>query len=157
MRKFILACMFVLAGAALSGVALAAPAMPDPALEKHVLAISEELRCLVCQNQTIADSNAELAIDLRNQVREQLMQGKSDQDVIDFMVQRYGDFVLYRPPVKGSTWLLWFGPFALMAGGVILLVRMLRRARARPEEPPAGDMARAAQLLAAGTNPKETP
>ena len=152
MRNFILACMFVLAGAV-----QAAPAVPDAALEEHVMALSEELRCLVCQNQTIADSNAELAIDLRNQVREQLVQGKSDQDVIAYMVQRYGDFVLYRPPVKGTTGLLWFGPFVLMAGGVFLLVRMLRRARAQPEEPPQGDMARAAQLLAAGTNLKETP
>jgi len=151
-RKFIFACLLVLAGAV-----QAAPPGSDPELEKRVMAISDELRCLVCQNQTIADSNAELAIDLRNQVREQLVQGKSEQDIVAYMVQRYGDFVLYRPPVNTSTWLLWFGPFALMVGGIILLVRMLRRARAQPEAAPAGDMARAAQLLAAGTNPKETP
>ena len=78
------------------------------------MALSAELRCLVCQNQTIADSNAELAIDLKNQVREKLGQGMSDKDVIDYMVQRYGDFVLYRPPVRGTTWLLWFGPFLLL-------------------------------------------
>jgi cytochrome c-type biogenesis protein CcmH/NrfF len=89
----------------------------DPALEARVMKLSEELRCLVCQNQTIADSNAGLAIDLRNQVREQLRQGRTDKDVIDYMVQRYGDFVLYRPPLKTSTWLLWAGPFLLLLGG----------------------------------------
>jgi cytochrome c-type biogenesis protein CcmH len=99
----------------------------DPALEEHVLAISQELRCLVCQNQTIADSHADLAIDLRNQVREKLVQGMSDRAVVDFMVQRYGDFVLYRPPVKATTWVLWFGPFLLLIGGFIFLVLKLKR------------------------------
>jgi len=105
----------------------------DPVLEKHVMAIAEELRCLVCQNQTIADSHADLAIDLRNQVREKLAQGMSDRDVIDFMVQRYGDFVLYRPPVKATTWLLWFGPFLFLVGGIFFLgLKLKRRARDLP-------------------------
>ena len=114
----------------------------EPALEKRAQAIEEQLRCLVCQNQTIADSNAGLAVDLRRQVREQLAQGRSEPEVLDFMVQRYGDFVLYRPPVKKTTWLLWFGPFALLAGALALLVLTLKRsagaaateAQADPEE-----------------------
>jgi cytochrome c-type biogenesis protein CcmH len=110
--------------------ATATLAAADPVLEKHVLAISEELRCLVCQNQTIADSHADLAIDLRNQVREKLQAGYSDRQVIDFMVARYGDFVLYRPPVKATTWFLWFGPFALLLGGLIFLGMKLRQQRA---------------------------
>jgi cytochrome c-type biogenesis protein CcmH len=105
----------------------AKPAAADPVLEQHVLKLTEELRCLVCQNQTIADSHSDLAIDLKNQVREQLHQGKSDQDVLDYMVERYGDFVLYRPPVKISTWLLWFGPFALLIGAIVWLVFKLKR------------------------------
>lgn len=97
------------------------------ALEKHVMILAQELRCLVCQNQTIADSNADLAIDLRNQIREQLVKGMSDQQVMNFMVQRYGDFILYRPPVKSTTWILWFGPLVLFIGGVLLLLIKLRR------------------------------
>jgi cytochrome c-type biogenesis protein CcmH len=101
---------------------------PDAvALERRVMAIAAELRCLVCQNQTIADSNAELAMDLRRQVREMLQQGKSEREVLDFMTTRYGDFVLYRPPVKSSTALLWFGPAALLVGGLGTLAWVLRR------------------------------
>ena len=110
-------------------------------------AIAEELRCLVCQNQTIADSNAELAIDLKNQVREKLEQGMSDKDVVDYMVQRYGDFVLYRPPVKPTTWLLWFGPFILLIGGVFFLVLRLLRGRGPVGALPESEMQRAAELL----------
>jgi cytochrome c-type biogenesis protein CcmH len=89
--------------------------------------ISEKLRCLVCQNQTIAESDAPLALDLRRQVREQLAQGKSEQEVLAFMVARYGDFVLYKPPLKPMTLPLWFGPLFLLAGGVALLYRAVRR------------------------------
>ena len=111
----------------------ARPPAPDPILEKRVLAIAEELRCLVCQNQTIADSDAALAVDLRKQVREKLAQGMSDRDVTDFMVQRYGDFVLYRPPVKATTLLLWFGPFVFLAGGLVVLgLKLTRRAHREP-------------------------
>jgi cytochrome c-type biogenesis protein CcmH len=87
----------------------------------------------VCQNQTIADSNADLAIDLRKQVREQLSQGKSEQEILDYMVQRYGDFVRYRPPVKMQTLVLWMGPFVLLAGGLFALLRFLRRRRQSSE------------------------
>lgn len=125
----------------------APPVAANPELEKRVMAIAEELRCLVCQNQTIADSHADLAIDLKNQVREKLQQGMSDKDVTDYMVQRYGDFVLYRPPVKVITWLLWFGPFALLVGGIFFLVLRLRRGRAPVDALPEADMQRAAEML----------
>ena len=99
----------------------------DPVLEAKVLKIAAELRCLVCQNQTIADSNADLAVDLRNQVRDMIKRGDSQDQVIDYMTARYGDFVLYRPPVKGTTALLWFGPAALLIGGLAVFVVVLRR------------------------------
>jgi cytochrome c-type biogenesis protein CcmH len=110
-----------------AGAKDAAPAVADPVLEARTLAVASELRCLVCQNQTIADSQAELAVDLRNEVREMLRTGQSQQQIIDYMTARYGDFVLYRPPVKGVTLLLWFGPAALLVGGVATLWAVLRR------------------------------
>ena len=135
----------VLAAAAMSGAALAAEAPPvaaDPALEARVMAIAAELRCLVCQNQTIADSSAGLAVDLRNQVRDMLRQGKDRAQIVSYMTDRYGDFVLYRPPLKESTALLWFGPAALLLGGLAVLVLILRRRnRLAPDafEPEEGD------------------
>ena len=105
----------------------AAPLAQDEAVEKRMIAITEELRCLVCQNQTIADSNAELAADLRRQTREMLKQGKSDREVIDYMTARYGDFVLYRPPLRLTTMLLWFGPALMLAIGALVLVVVVRR------------------------------
>ena len=105
----------------------AVPMSADPELEKKVNEIAAELRCLVCQNQTIADSHAELAVDLKNQVREMVKQGKTRDDVVDYMVQRYGDFVRYRPPIKPTTYLLWVGPFLLLIGGLIILVVNLRK------------------------------
>lgn len=129
----------------------AAPAAADPVLEKRVMALAEELRCLVCQNQTLADSNAPLAEDLRNQVREKMRQGKTDTEVVEFLVERYGDFVLYRPPLKATTILLWFGPLLLLAAGFAVLLRRIRRRR--PAEDVAitdEDRKRAAELLAGG-------
>jgi cytochrome c-type biogenesis protein CcmH len=118
----------------------AAPVAADPALEKRVTAITAELRCLVCQNQTIADSNSGLADDLRNQVREQLKKGASDAQVLQFMTDRYGDFVLYRPPWKASTVLLWAGPAAfLIIGLATLLLVLRRRARLAPDRFEADD------------------
>ncbi len=123
----------------------AAPAAEDPVLEARMVKIAEELRCLVCQNQTIASSNAGLAVDLRKQVREMLRRGDTDQQIIDYMTARYGDFVLYRPPLKGSTTLLWFGPGVLLVGGLLTLFVVLRRrsrmdpALFEPEPDDAGD------------------
>jgi cytochrome c-type biogenesis protein CcmH len=125
----------------------AAALAQNPDLEKRVSALAGELRCLVCQNQTLADSNAPLAVDLRNQIREQLKGGASESDVIDFMVARYGDFVLYRPPFKASTLLLWAGPFLLLAAGFALLVRRVARRREPPAPLSPAERARAAKLL----------
>ena len=126
-----------------------AMAAEDAALEQRVQRVSEELRCLVCQNQTIADSSADLAVDLKNQVREKLKQGVSEKDIITFMTERYGDFVLYRPPVKATTWLLWFGPGLLMVAGLVALFMRLRRRTTIAAEPALTDdeRARAAALL----------
>ena len=115
----------------------AAPLAADPEMEKRVNDITGELRCLVCQNQTIADSHAELAIDLKNQVRDMVKNGQTQEQIVDYMVQRYGDFVLYRPPVKNTTILLWTGPFLLLAIGLIVLVINLRkRATLVPDDAP---------------------
>ena len=126
-KLLILFIIFSLSGIRSGLAAEAVPVSADPALELRVQRLANELRCLVCQNQTIADSNAELAVDLRNQVREQLRQGKSEEEILSYMVQRYGDFVRYRPPVKMQTLVLWIGPFLLLAGGVFALMRYLRR------------------------------
>ena len=113
------------------------------------MAISEELRCLVCQNQTIADSHADLAVDLRNQVRTKLAAGESERQIKDFMVERYGDFVLYRPPLKASTVLLWVGPFALLALAAFALWRAIRQRAQRlaSAAPSDAELARARRLL----------
>ncbi|WP_153147516.1 cytochrome c-type biogenesis protein [Dechloromonas sp. H13] len=128
----------------------------DPVAEKRLQHLSEELRCLVCQNQTIADSNAELAQDLRREIRGMIAAGKSDREIIDFMVVRYGDFVLYRPPVKGITLLLWGGPVALMLLGLVVLLRYLRRraARVADDAPLSADEAGRAEALLNESNPK---
>ena len=127
----------------------AAPAAQDPVLEKRVMALAEELRCLVCQNQTLADSNAPLAEDLRSQIRERMREGNSDAQVVDYLVARYGDFVLYRPPLKATTILLWFGPLLLLAAGfAVLLRRLLRRRSVEVAEMTAADRKRVAELLA---------
>jgi len=126
---------------------MACASAQDPALERRVTNLAHELRCLVCQNQTIADSNAPLAVDLRNQIREQLAAGKSERDVVDFMVARYGDFVLYRPPLKASTVLLWVGPFAFLIAGFYLLISFLRRRQVPEPQLSDAERARAAKLL----------
>lgn len=133
----------------------ATPMASDPALEARVMAIAEELRCLVCQNETIAASHADLAVDLRGQIRVKLAQGQTSQQILDFMVERYGDFVLYRPPLKPLTLLLWLGPFVLLllAAGVLALnVRRLRRS-ATGEALSAAERQRAQQLLDPDGNP----
>lgn len=140
-------CLF-----ACSRVALAAEAQPlaqDPVVEQRMIAITQDLRCLVCQNESLAGSHAELAEDLRREVREQIRQDKTDQQIVDYLVARYGNFVRYKPPFETSTALLWLGPFALLAAGMVLLLRRVRRA-APSDEPPLdeGERERAALLLA---------
>ena len=133
-----------------AGLATAQEARPlaeDPVLEAKVMRIAEELRCLVCQNETIAASHADLAVDLRKQIRQQLQQGRSEQQILDFMVQRYGDFVLYRPPLKSSTWLLWAGPFALLAVALAVLGINIRRRRTAAAGPLRADEAERVRRL----------
>jgi cytochrome c-type biogenesis protein CcmH len=136
--------------ALLCGQAAAQEARPlaeDPVLEARVLRIAEELRCLVCQNETIAASHADLAVDLRQQIRLKLQQGQSQAQILDFMVQRYGDFVLYRPPIKSSTWLLWGGPFLLLGVALAGLIFNIRRRRQAPAPLQAAESERVRQLL----------
>jgi cytochrome c-type biogenesis protein CcmH len=118
-------CILIFTGAVFAKEA--APMAVDVEVEKRMVAISEELRCLVCQNESLAGSHAELAQDLRREIRTLIGQGKTDNEILDFMVARYGDFVRYRPPVKPTTWLLWGGPFLLLGGGVAALIVFLRR------------------------------
>lgn len=125
LRTLLVCCALMFAGAALANEAT--PLAADVAVEKRLMEISEELRCLVCQNETIAASRADLAQDLRREIRKMIAAGKTDKEILDFMVERYGDFVRYRPPVKPSTWLLWGGPFVLLAGGIAALIAFLRR------------------------------
>ncbi len=127
---------------------------PDPAVESRLKAISEELRCLVCQNQTIADSHATLAVDLRQQIRAMVGAGKTDAEIRDYMVQRYGDFVLYKPPFQSNTILLWLGPAILVAGGAVVLVLAIRRRRTLPVSAPSDAASnREIESLLAGHEP----
>ena len=143
---------FAAALALAAGAALAQPAA-DEAFEQRLKRLETDLRCLVCQNQTLADSNAPLAEDLRREVRELALAGKSDAEIRAFLVARYGDFVLYRPPVKESTWLLWFGPFLLLGGGLAVWLAIVRRRRravpaeAETDTPSPDAAARAKALL----------
>ena len=128
----------------------------DPVAEKRLQHLSEELRCLVCQNQTIADSNADLANDFRREIRKLIAEGRSDQEILDFVVARYGDFVRYRPPLKGTTLLLWFGPLLLLMAGIGGLFVFLRRRTRAIEDAPlsAAEQRRAETLLNQQEEPK---
>ena len=134
LRRALLACALLMSALTSAQAGEATPAVEDPALEARVVEVASELRCLVCQNQTIADSHADLAVDLRNQVREMLRRGDSREQIVAYMTARYGDFVLYRPPLKESTALLWFGPGLLMVAGIVVLVVVLRRRAKLPDE-----------------------
>jgi cytochrome c-type biogenesis protein CcmH len=127
----------------------AKPIAEDAELEKRVMKLSQELRCLVCQNETLADSQADLAADLRRQISEQMKAGKSDKEIIAFLTDRYGDFVLYRPPVKPKTYLLWFGPFTLLLAGLAFLYRYIKQRRELISERPLSEeeRRRAEELL----------
>ena len=142
----------------------AEPLSTNPALEVQVNTIANELRCLVCQNQTIADSNADLAVDLKNQIRTQLSQGRTQAEILAYMVQRYGDFVLYRPPLKASTWFLWLGPFVILLLAFFFLWRQIqvRKKLLGEQQFSQADLARATALLNNGApnniaQPKDRP
>ena len=132
----------------------ATPLAENPQVEARLKALAVELRCLVCQNQTLADSNAPLAEDLRREVREMIAKNMSDKEIIDFLVTRYGDFVLYRPPLKTTTTLLWVGPFLLLIGGATALVLALRRRQKKLSDVALSEAERnrVAQLLSEGAN-----
>ena len=117
-----------------SALAIDVETISDPQLRARYETITEELRCLVCQNQTIGDSNAELAVDLRNQVREMLEAGATDAEIRDYMTERYGDFVLYKPPLKPRTWALWFAPAIALVVAFAVVLRIVRRHQSRPAE-----------------------
>jgi cytochrome c-type biogenesis protein CcmH len=155
MRRLGAAMLAATLWAAAVPVALAAEAQPvaeDPALERRLQTLAKELRCLVCQNESLADSHADLAGDLRREVRDLMRSGKSDAEIKQFLVARYGDFVLYRPPVKGSTYVLWVGPFVLLAvGAAVLIVLLVRRRRLVGEARlDSGQAQRAEDLLSGG-------
>lgn len=133
--------------ATLAAAQTARPLADDPVLEAQVMRIAEELRCLVCQNETIAASQADLAVDLRQQIRLKLQQGQSREQIVDFMTQRYGDFVLYKPPLKASTWLLWGGPFVLLGIALIALAVNIRRRRSSAAPLQADESERLRRLL----------
>jgi cytochrome c-type biogenesis protein CcmH len=134
----------------------AQPSAADPVLEDRVMNLARELRCLVCQNETLADSRADLALDLRNQIREQMRAGRSDKEIIAFMTDRYGKFILFRPPVDPTTYLLWFGPFVFLLGGLLVLFRYVKQRRELiVEQPLSVDERRRAEALLK-TSGKET-
>ena len=153
MKSFALPAMIIVAVILLSSSspALAKEAKPaeDPQIAQRMKALTEQLRCLVCQNETLADSHADLAEDLRKEIREQMKAGKSDQEIVAFLTQRYGDFVLYKPPVKATTYLLWFGPFVLLFAGTGVLYRYLKKRRELIDEKPltADERKRAEEIL----------
>jgi len=143
--KFWLALLLALQCALAAHASEAPPLAEDPVVEKRMVAISEELRCLVCQNESLAGSRADLALDLKREIRTLIKSGKTDAEIMDFMVSRYGDFVRYRPPVNPVTWLLWFGPFVLLLGAIFVLVRMVRNSQRADAAPPALDAAQRAK------------
>ena len=129
----------------------------DPVIEQRLANLSKELRCLQCQNQTLADSPAGLAADLRREIRVQMKAGKSDQEIIAFLTQRYGDFILYKPRVTFTTYLLWFGPFVLLLGGLYVLFSYIKQRRDLiAEKPLTADEHRRAEELLASIPGKET-
>jgi cytochrome c-type biogenesis protein CcmH len=135
--KLILASLTIVSNIFFSGTAAQSrPEDADAELEKRVYAFSQQMRCLVCQNETLADSRADLAVDLRREIREQMKAGKSDEQITAFLTERYGDFVLYSPPLKPSTYPLWFGPFVLLAGGLFALYRSLTHWPTLPDVQP---------------------
>lgn len=151
--KFLIALSFALLSAISIHAGEAVPLAEDPVVEQRLVSIAEELRCLVCQNESLAGSRADLAQDLRREVRTLIKSGKSDSEIKEFLVTRYGDFVLYRPPVKPTTWLLWFGPLLLLLGAAWVLINIIRRSQSQKDGPVLDDTQRAkAQALLKETN-----
>jgi cytochrome c-type biogenesis protein CcmH len=159
MKRLLALLLLVLcfASVALAQVRRPEPVKGDAALEERLHKLSQELRCLVCQNETLADSRADLAEDLRDEIREQMKAGKSDKEIISFLTERYGQFILYRPQVTPTTYLLWFGPFVLLLAGLAVLFYYIKQRREMiPEKPlTAEERGRAEEMLRSGSG-KET-
>lgn len=152
MRNWWLISLWFFSALAMAGVEV--HEFKTPEQEQQYNRMIDELRCLVCQNQNLADSNAELAQDLRQEVYDMIQQGASDQEIIDFMVARYGDFVLYRPPLKSTTLLLWIGPFVILGVGVLALLLYIRKRRGTKEpELKEAELEKARRLLNNDRNP----
>ena len=146
-RQFIL-LFFILIVSPLSFAKEALPVAENPEIEKRMIALSEELRCLVCQNESLAGSRSDFAKDIRREIREQLLANKSDKDITNFLVARYGDFVLYRPPVRTNTMILWFGPFIfLLIGGSLLFFFLKKRRKSLQEVPLTNEQLKQAENL----------
>ena len=128
-KRFFLSLVLLASCSAFSLAKEAQPASADPVLEERVMKLSKELRCLVCQNETLADSRADLAEDLRSQIREQMKAGQSDKQIVAYLTARYGKFILYNPPIDPTTYFLWFGPFILLLAGLFVLFRYLKQRR----------------------------
>jgi cytochrome c-type biogenesis protein CcmH len=147
----------VLAPFAVAQVRRQPAATDDPAVEQRLHRLSQNLRCLVCQNETLADSQADLAEDLRDEIREQIKAGKSDKEIIQFLTARYGQFILYKPQVTPTTYLLWFGPFVLLLAGLAILFRYIKQRRDLiPEQPLSSEERRRAEDLLRTNSRKET-
>lgn len=148
MRKLITLFAVAILSIATPSYAAEAQSIGDPVVEARVKKLSEELRCLTCMGQSIADSQSGFSEDMKREIREMIAKGKTDAQIMEFMVQRYGDFVLYRPPVKETTWLLWFGPFIMFVLALWLLIAKLRkRGSTSTTELTAEEHAKAVQLL----------
>jgi cytochrome c-type biogenesis protein CcmH len=157
LRFFLLLLICLLPSFALGQVQEQEVPSDDPVIERRLANLSKELRCLQCQNQTLADSPAGLAADLRKEIRAQMKAGKSDQEIVAFLTQRYGDFILYKPRVTYTTYLLWFGPFVLLIGGLFVLFNYIRQRRdSLPDNPLTADERRRAEELLASLPGKET-
>jgi cytochrome c-type biogenesis protein CcmH len=147
-RLLLLVLLLSLAPFAVAQVRRPPPVTDDPAIEQRLHKLAQELRCLVCQNETLADSQADLAEDLRDEIREQMKAGKSDKEIINFLTARYGQFILYKPQVTPTTYLLWFGPFVLLLAGLAVLFYYIKQRRDQiPEKPLTSDERRRAEEL----------
>lgn len=147
--RIVLSILLLCVSAAFVFAQEAKPVAEDPVLEARLTNLSKELRCLVCQNETLAESRADLAVDLRREIREQMIAGKSDKEIVAFLTDRYGQFILYRPRVTPVTYLLWFGPFVLLLGGLVVLFRYIKQRRDAISEKPltAEERRRAEEML----------
>lgn len=156
-RALLLLLICLIASATVAQVRRPEAVKDDPAIEQRLQKLSQELRCLVCQNETLADSRADLAEDLRDEIREQMKAGKSDKEIIAFLTDRYGQFILYKPQVTPTTYLLWFGPFVLLLAGLAVLFYYIRQRREMiPEQPLTSDERKRAEDLLRSASGKET-